>query len=326
DLDGAKAVTQPAAIKNDNDSGQEGFQAHYDQSHVDRYIAFLTGNVGNGLSLSGLRLGLDCANGAAYKIAPEVFARLGAEVHVLSVEPDGKNINEGCGSLHPDALIKLVREKGLDLGIAFDGDADRSLFVDASGELVDGDHTMLIIAEYMKSAGELKSNAVVTTVMSNIGLELALAERGIQIVRTNVGDRFVLEELLSRGAEFGGEQSGHMIFTNISLAGDGIITSIELIRAVLASGASLHDLASQLTKYPQVLINFKVHSKPPLDTLPAVTAEINEIERELQGKGRLLVRYSGTENVARVMIEGKNQSAIQEQAERLAAVIKREIG
>jgi phosphoglucosamine mutase len=300
-------------------------EAHYNPGYVDRYIEFLVRDVGKGLQLDGVRLALDCANGASYKVAPAVFAALGAQVHVISAQPDGRNINEGCGSLHPEALLALVAKERLDLGIAFDGDADRSLFVDAYGNLVDGDHIMLIIAAHLKSTGDLKSNAVVTTVMSNLGLQLALAERGIEMIRTNVGDRFVLEELLARGAEFGGEQSGHMIFTGISLAGDGIITAIELLRAVLASGKTLHDLAGKLTKYPQVLINFKVQTKPPLETLGSVVAEMKRIEDEMQGKGRLLVRYSGTENVARVMIEGENQLTIRSQAEHLAATMAKEI-
>ncbi|HEY6329399.1 MAG TPA: phosphoglucosamine mutase [Blastocatellia bacterium] len=297
-----------------------------DARYEDRYVEFLVRNVGARLSLSGVRLGLDCANGAAYRVAPRVFAELGAEVEVISVEPDGRNINEGCGSLHPELLIELVTHKKLDVGIGFDGDADRSLFVDAPGELVDGDHTMLIVAEYLQSIGQLKSNSVVTTVMSNMGLEVALRERGIKLVRTNVGDRFVLEEMLAQGIEFGGEQSGHMIFSGISLAGDGIITAIELLRAVGASGKTLHDLASKLMKYPQVLINFNVRSKPPLETLPAVSALMHEIERDMAGRGRLLVRYSGTENVARVMVEGEDRAATRRHAERLAEVIKSEIG
>jgi phosphoglucosamine mutase len=299
---------------------------HDDARYEGRYARFLVQDVGDGLSLGGFRLGLDCANGAAYRVAPRVFAELGAEVEVISTEPDGRNINEGCGSLHPESLINLVTRKKLDLGIAFDGDADRSLFVDATGELVDGDHTMLIVAEHLESTGQLKSSSVVTTVMSNMGLEVALRDRGIKLVRTRVGDRFVLDEMLTQGIEFGGEQSGHMIFSGISLAGDGIITAIELLRAVRASGRTLHDLASKLTRYPQVLINFKVRSKPPLETLPPVKALMEEIEREMAGRGRLLVRYSGTENVARVMVEGEDHAATARQAERLAEAIKREIG
>jgi len=303
-------------------SGNATLSAH---AYIDKYIEFLVQKVGNGLRLDGLRLGIDCANGASSKIAPAVFTQLGAEVHVQCAAPDGRNINEGCGSLHPDALATLVRKDALDIGIAFDGDADRALFVDRHGDLVDGDQTMLIIADYLRSIGRLKGNAVVTTVMSNLGLELALSERGIDTIRTNVGDRFVLEELLARGGELGGEQSGHIIFSSISLAGDGIITAIELLRAVQASGAPLGDLARKLTRYPQVLVNVPVGAKPPLESLPMVMAEMQRIESEMQGKGRLLVRYSGTENLARVMIEGADHGTIRRQADGLAALMKKEI-
>lgn len=291
-----------------------------------RYIRYLTGEVSEGVSIAGLRLGIDCANGAASNIAPQVFARLGAAVEVINADPDGRNINENCGSLHPAALQNLVREKKLDLGIAFDGDADRSLFVDNTGELVDGDHTLLILADFLKSLGRLKENLVVTTVMSNVGLEIALAELGVEMVRTSVGDKYVLDELMSRGASVGGEQSGHIIFPQISLAGDGIITSIEVLRAIIASGKSLAELASKLVKYPQVLINKKVSRKPPIDSLDMTVSAIAQVEAELHGKGRVLVRYSGTENLVRIMIEGQDKPQIEKQAERIAQTIVNEIG
>ncbi|HXG64770.1 MAG TPA: phosphoglucosamine mutase, partial [Blastocatellia bacterium] len=299
DLDGARPPEETA----------EPFLAdHIAQlQYRDQYIQYLSDEVGKGLSLRGIRLALDCANGAASEIAPQVFTSLGAEVDVIAASPDGRNINKDCGSLHPEYLQRLVIERGLDLGVAFDGDADRALFVDAQGELVDGDHVLLILAEYMKERGLLKGSAVVATVMSNIGLEIALRERGIELARANVGDRYVLEELLARGANLGGEQSGHIIFPDISLAGDGIITAIEVLRAVCESGKTLAELASGLQTFPQVLVNVRVSSKPKLDTVPEIKAEMERLEREMAGRGRLLVRYSGTENLARVMVEGEDQ-------------------
>ncbi|HEX5731330.1 MAG TPA: phosphoglucosamine mutase [Blastocatellia bacterium] len=290
------------------------------------YIGYLANEVGNGLRLDGLNVAIDCANGAASAIAPEVFRRLGTAVTLLSASPDGRNINEQCGSLHMENLQEAVLAQKLDLGIAFDGDADRALFVDGSGALIDGDHVLLILAEHMKSKGALAKQTVVATVMSNIGLEIALQERAIELVRAQVGDRYVLEELLARGASVGGEQSGHIIFPSISLAGDGIITAIELLRAVRESRQTLTALASKLTKFPQVLINVRVASKPPLETLPEVQSEVDRIEEALKGRGRLLVRYSGTENLARVMIEGEDQAKIEEQARGLAGLIQRVIG
>jgi len=245
---------------------------------------------------------------------------------VLSADPDGRNINEDCGSLHPDRVRQAVLDKELDLGIAFDGDADRALFVDERGELVDGDHAMLILAEYMKSKDRLRGNLVVSTVMSNMGLEIALADRGISMIRTAVGDRYVLEELIASNAALGGEQSGHIIFPDISLAGDGIITAIEMLRARAAAGLPLSALASRLTRFPQVLVNVQVSSKPKLETIPEVKARMEKIEAEMNGRGRLLVRYSGTENLARVMIEGEDQQRIEEQANDLARSIRQAIG
>ena len=310
------------SIINDRSNLRLADAARYKES----YIAYLAEDVGRGARLDGIRMAIDCANGAASDIAPELFKRLGATVKVLSASPDGKNINEQCGSLHMENLQKTVLDMGLDLGIAFDGDADRALFVDGSGALIDGDYILLILAENMRSNGALAKDTVVATVMSNIGLELALRERGIELIRAQVGDRYVLEELLARGASLGGEQSGHIIFPSISLAGDGLITAIEVLRAVKDSGQSLTELGSRLTKYPQVLINVRVRSKPQLDSLPDVAAEVEQIEKQLEGRGRLLVRYSGTENLARVMIEGENQNKIEEQARRLAGVIERAIG
>ena len=301
-------------------------RAQREAEYRERYIDYLVQEVGRGLSLEGMRLGIDCANGAASQIAPEVFRRLGAQLRVVSAEPDGRNINEACGSLHLEGLQAEVISRKLDLGIAFDGDADRALFIDLRGQVVDGDVTLLILADLFRERGWLAGDMVVATVMSNVGLEIALHERGLELVRAQVGDRFVLEELLKRGASLGGEQSGHIIFPQISLAGDGIITAIELLRAVRDSGRTLGQLARQMTRYPQVLVNVRVRTKPKLETLAGVKAEMDRLEGELKGRGRLLVRYSGTENLARVMIEGQDLASIQGQADHLARAIADAIG
>ena len=320
--DVAEAGDEGSSAKAKAAGGHEKREAE----HQERYLDYLVNEVGQGLNLEGMRLGLDCANGAASRIAPKLFRELGAGVDVISNTPDGRNINEDCGSLHLEGLQRLVAKNNLDLGIAFDGDADRALFVDSEGELVDGDISLLLLAEYLKSRGRLAGSKVVATVMSNIGLEMALGERAIQMARTQVGDRYVLAELLASGAKLGGEQSGHIIFPDISLAGDGMITAIELLRAVRHSGRRLSELARQMTRFPQVLVNVRVRSKPELDTVPEVKAAMEQLENELQGRGRLLVRYSGTENLARVMIEGEDQKKIEAQANQLADCIKRTIG
>jgi len=301
-------------------------QAGTEKEFQQRYVRYLANEVGSELRLEGLRLGIDCANGAASHIAPKLFERLGARLEVIGASPDGRNINEGCGSLHLEGLQRLVVDPGLDLGVAFDGDADRALFVDEAGNLVDGDATLLILADRLKAQGLLAGDLVVATMMSNLGLELALKERGVELVRAPVGDRYVLEELLARGAKLGGEQSGHIIFPDISLAGDGMITAIQLLGAIKESGRTLGQLASQMTRYPQVLVNVPVQSKPPFESIPEIKAEIERIEREMDGRGRLLVRYSGTENLARVMIEGESEKKINAQAHRLAEVIRHTIG
>lgn len=300
--------------------------AEREAEYRERYIEYLVQEVARGLSLEGMKLAIDCANGAAFQIAPAVLSRLGAQLQVLSDRPDGRNINEGCGSLHLEGLQAEVVSRKLDLGIAFDGDADRALFVDATGQIVDGDASLLILADLFRRNGWLAGDAVVATVMSNIGLEIALRERGIELIRAQVGDRFVLEDLLLRGASLGGEQSGHIIFPRISLAGDGLITAIELLRAIHESGRTLGQLARQMTRYPQVLVNVRVRAKPKLETIAEVNSEMKRVESELEGRGRLLVRYSGTENLARVMIEGEDQATIMEQADRLASVIAKAIG
>ena len=291
-----------------------------------RYLNYLETEVGRGLSLSNMTLIIDCANGAAYEIAPELFTRLGARMTAINNQPDGRNINRDCGSLHIASLQQRVIEARADLGVAFDGDADRALFVDANGDFVDGDATMWVLANYLKVRGELDGNTVVATVMSNIGLEIALRSKEIDLRRTDVGDKYVLEELLRSGATLGGEQSGHIIFRKLSLAGDGLITTIALLRAICDDGKSLAELTKGLLRYPQVLLNVRVHEKRPFNEIPELQNLVRTTQERLGTRGRLLLRYSGTERLARVMIEGPSEPMIKAQAEELASLIKSELG
>jgi phosphoglucosamine mutase len=293
-----------------------------DETLTEKYFDFLRDEIGAGLDLKDLEIVLDCGNGAAYEIAPLLFASLGAVVRAINIEPDGRNINLAGGSLHPERLQEVVLKAGADLGIAFDGDADRALFVDERGQLVDGDQVLFIMAEYLAARNKLAGRRVVATVMSNLGLELALRARDIELARTQVGDKYVLEELLQGGGSLGGEQSGHTIFPEISLAGDGIITALEVLRAMAESGRSLSELTSGFTRCPQVMLNVRVARKPPFDTIAPIKAAAAALEEELAGQGRLLLRYSGTENLARVMIEGQDEATIRRQAEELAQIIK----
>jgi phosphoglucosamine mutase len=279
-----------------------------------------------GLSLAGKRMVIDCANGAACEFAPELFRDLGADIIPIHNEPDGRNINENCGSLHLEHLRSKVLEEKADLGVAFDGDADRALFVDETGRIVDGDATLWVLAQYLQSHGKLVNSTIVATVMSNIGLEIALHSKGIELDRASVGDKYVLEELLNSGSEIGGEQSGHIIFPEISLVGDGMMTALLLLRAVTERGVSLSDATEGFQAYPQVLKNVHVREKRPFMEVDEIAAAANALERQLDGTGRLLLRYSGTENLARVMIEGKDQTTIERQATDLAIVIQTALG
>jgi phosphoglucosamine mutase len=291
-----------------------------------QYVNHLTHEIGHHLSLANLKIVVDCANGAACEIAPEVLRRLGAKTIAINNTPDGRNINLNAGSLHIESLQERVVAERADLGVAFDGDADRALFVDASGKFVDGDATLWVLANYLKARGELTSDTVVATVMSNIGLEIALRSRGIELVRTDVGDKYVLEELLRSRTALGGEQSGHIIFPKVSLAGDGIITTLMLLRAIVEEQQSLEELTQGIQRYPQVLVNVRVREKRPFEELPSVQRLASEIQQALGDRGRLLLRYSGTEPLARVMIEGPTESEVNQNAQRLAAAIQKEIG
>jgi phosphoglucosamine mutase len=290
--------------------------------HAERYLDYLRSEAAAGLDLSGLTLAVDCAHGAAYALAPRLLESLGATVCAVGIEPDGRNINEGGGSLHLEHIGARTVECGASLGIAFDGDADRVLFVDGSGSPIDGDGVMYALAVDMDARGVLNNRRVVATVMSNVGLEIALRARGVDLTRTAVGDKSVLDELLRSGASLGGEQSGHVIFPAISLAGDGMITALEVLGAMRRAGQPLAELVAGMPRYPQVLVNVPVREKRPFDAVPEIAAAAAQVERELAGSGRLLLRYSGTENLARVMIEGSDATGIAAQAERIAAAIR----
>jgi phosphoglucosamine mutase len=269
---------------------------------------------------------IDCANGATTTIAPRLFQELGFAARVIGNAPDGRNINLKCGSTAPELLARTVVETGARLGIAYDGDGDRAIFVDASGHVVDGDAVMLMCAKQMKAEGRLTGNAVVATVMSNIGLEIALREAGIDIVRCPVGDKYVMEEMIRRDLSLGGEQSGHVIFSEYLFTGDGLATSLNVLRTMAASGRELADLASELVSYPQVLLNVRVERKVDLKTVPEVAAVMASVESRLAGHGRLLVRYSGTEPLLRVMLEGKDQAEIRTWGEEIIAAVKQHVG
>jgi phosphoglucosamine mutase len=291
-----------------------------------RYVNYLADEIGHNLSLANLKIVVDCANGAACEIAPEVLRRLSANVIAINNKPDGRNINLNAGSLHIEGLQERVLTEAADVGVAFDGDADRALFVDASGKFVDGDATLWVLANYLRARDELSGDKVVATVMSNIGLEIALRSRDITLVRTDVGDKYVLEELLRSGTSLGGEQSGHIIFPKVSLAGDGIITTLMLLRAIAEQQQSLAELTQGIRRYPQVLVNVRVREKRPFEDLPSVQRLASEIQRALGDRGRLLLRYSGTEPLARIMIEGPTESEVHQNAQQLAAAIQKEIG
>ncbi|MBI4886532.1 MAG: phosphoglucosamine mutase [Acidobacteria bacterium] len=278
-----------------------------------------------GAAHRGMRVAIDCANGATTTVAPRLFDALGFDVHGIGCEPDGRNINLGCGSTAPDLLARTVTDRGCRLGIAYDGDGDRAIFVDAAGRVVDGDAVLLLCAKQMKAEGRLHGNAVVATVMSNIGLELALGEAGITTVRCPVGDKYVMDEMLRRGLSLGGEQSGHVIFSDYLFTGDGLATSLHVLRTMAATGRELGDLASELTRYPQVLLNVRVDRRVDLASVPPVAAVLSSVESRLAGHGRLLVRYSGTEPLLRVMLEGRDEGDIRRWGQEIVDAVTRHV-
>jgi phosphoglucosamine mutase len=297
-------------------------QVDYRAAYVDHLLEILPAP----LRSRTLRVVIDCANGATTTVAPRVFRELGLNTLCIGCEPDGRNINLGCGSTAPELLARTVVTGQYDLGIAYDGDGDRAIFVDQRGRVVDGDAVMLLCAKQMKAEGRLKGDSIVATVMSNIGLELALRDAGIGLVRTQVGDKYVMEEMLRRGFVLGGEQSGHVIFSDYLFTGDGLATSLNVLRTMAATGRSLADLASDLTTYPQVLLNLRVQQKVELKTIPAVAAVMEQVESRLAGNGRLLVRYSGTEPLLRVMLEGRNQDEIRRWGQEIIDVVREHVG
>jgi phosphoglucosamine mutase len=289
------------------------------------YVAHLLAILPNVETLRGMRVAIDCANGATTTIAPRLFQELGFETRCIGCEPDGRNINLRCGSTAPQQLAKMVVDGGYPLGIAYDGDGDRAIFVDETGRIVDGDAVMLMCAKHMKREGRLKGNAIVATVMSNIGLEIALRDDGIEMVRCAVGDKYVMEEMIRRGLSLGGEQSGHVIFSEYLFTGDGLATSLNVLRTMGATGRTLSDLASELTSYPQVLLNVRVERKVDLKTVPGIAAVMSAVESRLAGNGRLLIRYSGTEPLLRIMIEGRDQQEIAQWAQEIADAVKQHL-
>ena len=289
------------------------------------YLELLRACMIPGASLSGLKLVLDCANGAASSLAPALFRSLGAKVVAIHDKPDGRNINANCGSLFPEDLQKTVPRVGASLGVAFDGDADRAMFVTASGRVVDGDGVLLASARYLRSTGKLKGGAVVGTTMTNLGLERALAADDLALVRVPVGDRYVLEEMLRRGANLGGEQSGHVIFLDDATTGDGLLTALKIACLVALLGP-LDGLVKDLKVYPQTILNVKVRAKPPLESLTEVSQVLDDATRALGGSGRVVLRYSGTEPKARVMVEAEHAEDVQRWAERLANAVKSALG
>ena len=301
---------------------REGDNAKRADDLGERYISFLQHILPGEFLLKDMNIVMDCDNGATYRVAPMLFERLGAEVEALFVSPDGRNINEGCGSQHPEALAARVVEKGADLGLAFDGDGDRLIAVDEKGNVLTGDQILTICAKTLKDRGELKNNLVVSTVMSNMGFRVALEGLGIDHVATDVGDRYVLEEMRARGGELGGEDSGHIICRQYHTSGDGLLSALQVVSAVISSEVPLSALSQLMTVFPQVLVNVPVKNKPELSSVPEVQAIVKKVEKDLGRRGRVLLRYSGTEPLCRVMVEGEEKEEIDAHAQKIANVIR----
>ncbi len=289
------------------------------------YINFLLACV-PGLSLAGLRIVADCANGAASSIAPELFRRLGGDVTLLHVSPDGRNINLGCGALHPDHVAAETHARGAQIGLTFDGDADRCMLAGAHNNVINGDAILLVAARDLKTRGLLTGDLVVATTMSNMGLEAALKRSCIRMLRAPVGDRYVLEQMQANNAALGGEQSGHILFPHLATTGDGLLTALVVLDLIARSGQTIDELTADLQVFPQVIVNIKVREKKPLDTIPAVVSTIKAAEDDLRDSGRVVIRYSGTEALARVMIEAESESAMNHHAESIANAIRTELG
>lgn len=300
-------------------------KAYRIETSIGRYVEFAKSTFDKDIDLKGLRLVVDCANGADYKVAPMAFEELGAKLHVVGDEPDGLNINEGCGSVYPETMCSLVKEKSADIGISFDGDGDRVIFSDEKGNVVDGDIIMGICARYMNAQNLLNRSTMVCTVMSNYGFEKSMEKEGVKLVRTDVGDRYVMAEMTANGYNLGGEQSGHILFSDYNTTGDGLVSAMQLLKVIVRSGKSLSELKEFINLYPQVLKNFKVKNKLSLDKLTRTSGELEKLNKELEGTGRVLVRYSGTENKLRVMLEGEDLAKITEYADNIGDMAVKEI-
>jgi phosphoglucosamine mutase len=315
---GADGVIRAAGCKQKLDGAGDA-RLHRD------YLDGLRGALLPGAKLTGMKIVLDCANGAASELAPELFRSLGANVTAIHNAPDGRNINRDCGSLHPEKMQKVVAESAAALGVAFDGDADRAIFATSSGRLVNGDGVLLAIGRYLKSAGALKGAAIVGTTMANLGLERALEKSGLKLTRTDVGDRYVLEEMQRSGANFGGEQSGHILFLDDATTGDGMLTAVKMASLISVAGP-LESLVADLKIFPQKIVNVKVRSKASLESLPDVGRALKDAEAALGKSGRVVLRYSGTEPVARVMVEAEHEADVTRWTETLAAALRTAIG
>jgi phosphoglucosamine mutase len=289
------------------------------------YVGFLLDCV-PGLDLDGLRIVADCANGAAASVAPELFRRLGGHVTLLNVAPDGRNINDNCGALHPESVAREVAERQASLGVTFDGDADRCMLAGPRGNVINGDAILLMTARDLKARGMLTAGVVVATTMSNMGLEAALKRSGIRMLRAPVGDRYVLEMMQKENAALGGEQSGHILFPHLATTGDGLLTALVVLDLIARTGKSVDELLADLMVFPQVIVNVKVREKKPLESIPAVAAKIRAAEQELKDSGRVVIRYSGTEALARVMIEAESEEAMRRHANAIADAIREELG
>jgi phosphoglucosamine mutase len=301
-------------------------KAHRIDDAIGRYVVFLKNTFPNDLTLDGLRIALDCANGAAYRVAPTVFEELGAEVIPAGIEPDGENINAQCGSLHPEVVTQLVLEEKADIGIALDGDGDRIIFVDRNGKQVDGDHILAICGLQMLSEDRLRKGTVVTTVMSNMGLDHAIRNAGGKVIRTRVGDRYVVEEMVRGNYNLGGEQSGHTVFLDYNTTCDGILTALQILAIMKRRERALDELARVMEPLPQVLYNVEVREKKDLSGIPEIEQRIRAIERGLENSGRLLIRYSGTEPLLRIMVEGEDEKKLHEVARDLVELVKKHLG
>jgi phosphoglucosamine mutase len=321
-----EALLAPGALEaNQADASSIGKAVRIDDA-VGRYTVYLKSCFPREVSLDGLRVGIDCGNGAAYVVGPQTLAELGAEVVARGTSPNGKNINAGFGSLYPEIVRKMLLEQNLDLGVSLDGDADRAILVDEKGAVLDGDAILAVCALDLHARGLLRKPAVVATVMSNLGLDKMLNAQGITVLRSQVGDRYVLEEMLRQGVQLGGEQSGHTIFLDYATAGDGLLTALMVLSIMQRTGKSLSELAKPFVRFPQKLINVKVARKPALESVDKLWTLIQRVEKDLSGSGRLLVRYSGTENKARVMVECESETRCHELAAEVAEVVESELG